>query len=220
VRQLARDADIVIERPRPGTLENGASVTTRVRNQSGLILLRLWASANGPHRDQPAFGAGESMGGMRHVTSLDRPPLRMDISIGDAQRRCGVIGVLVALSPRTGGNGQVVDASVPSRIQHDGKPDPTITTSPAGGAASAGLANIVPSNTYTTRDGRSIVIAGNGDSIYKRLMHAIGRDDQPDRSAATSAVKARRRSTARSATGRGARPRAVLAAEGCRRSAW
>jgi formyl-CoA transferase len=186
VRRLARDADIVIENFRPGTLEKwGLSYDTMAAANPGLILVRLSGfGQTGPYRDQPGFGAvGESMGGMRHVTGFpDRPPVRMNISIGDALASLhGVIGALMALHHRksNGGRGQVVDVALYEAVfammeslvpEYDryGEIRQRIGT---------GLTNIVPSNTYTTRDGMSVVIAGNGDSIYKRLMHAIGRDD-------------------------------------------
>jgi formyl-CoA transferase len=186
VRRLARDADIVIENFRPGTLEKwGLGYDALSAVNPGLILLRLSGfGQTGPYRDQPGFGAvGESMGGMRHVTGFpDRPPVRMNISIGDALAALhGVIGVLMALHHREsrGGNGQVVDVALYEAVFNMMEsliPDYDIFGETRG-RIGTGLTNIVPSNTYTTRDGHSIVIAGNGDSIYKRLMHAIGRDD-------------------------------------------
>jgi formyl-CoA transferase len=186
VRRLARDADIVIENFRPGTLEKwGLGYDALSAVNPGLILLRLSGfGQTGPYRDQPGFGAvGESMGGMRHVTGFpDRPPVRMNISIGDALAAMhGVIGVLMALHHREsrGGNGQVVDVALYEAVFNMMEsliPDYDIFGETRG-RIGTGLTNIVPSNTYTTRDGHSIVIAGNGDSIYKRLMHAIGRDD-------------------------------------------
>ena len=151
----------------------------------GLILLRLSGfGQTGPYRDQPGFGAvGESMGGMRHVTGFpERPPVRMNISIGDALAALhGVIGVLMALHHRNahGGKGQVVDVALYEAVFNMMEsliPDYDLHGD-IRGRIGTGLTNIVPSNTYTTRDGQSVVIAGNGDSIYKRLMHAIGRDD-------------------------------------------
>jgi formyl-CoA transferase len=106
----------------------------------------------------------------------------MNISIGDALAALhGVIGVLMALHHREsrGGNGQVVDVALYEAVFNMMEsliPDYDIFGETRG-RIGTGLTNIVPSNTYTTRDGHSIVIAGNGDSIYKRLMHAIGRDD-------------------------------------------
>jgi formyl-CoA transferase len=186
VRRLARDADIVIENFRPGTLEKwGLGYDALAVSNPGLILLRLSGfGQTGPYRDQPGFGAvGESMGGMRHVTGFpDRPPVRMNISIGDALASLhGVIGVLMALHHRNthGGKGQVVDVALYEAVfnmMESLVPDYDIFGETRG-RIGTGLTNIVPSNTYTTRDGQSVVIAGNGDSIYKRLMHAIGRDD-------------------------------------------
>ena len=186
VRRLARDADIVIENFRPGTLEKwGLGYDALSAVNPGLILLRLSGfGQTGPYRDQPGFGAvGESMGGMRHVTGFpDRPPVRMNISIGDALAAMhGVIGVLMALHHREsrGGKGQVVDVALYEAVFNMMEsliPDYDIFGETRG-RIGTGLTNIVPSNTYTTRDGHSVVIAGNGDSIYKRLMHAIGRDD-------------------------------------------
>src|SRR5450759_2719190 len=158
-RRLSRDADVVIENFRPGTLEKwGLGYDVLAADNPGLILLRLSGfGQTGPYRDQPGFGAvGESMGGMRHVTGFpERPPVRMNISIGDA---------LVALYEAVF---NMMESLIPDYDLHGD----------IRGRIGTGLTNIVPSNTYTTRDGHSVVIAGNGDSIYKRLMHAIGRDD-------------------------------------------
>ena len=185
-RRLAREADVVIENFRPGTLEKWSlGYDVLAADNPGLILLRLSGfGQTGPYRDQPGFGAvGESMGGMRHVTGFpDRPPVRMNISIGDALAALhGVIGVLMALHHReaNGGRGQVVDVALYEAVfnmMESLVPDYDVRGETRG-RIGTGLTNIVPSNTYTTRDGASVVIAGNGDSIYKRLMHAIGRDD-------------------------------------------
>jgi formyl-CoA transferase len=185
-RRLSRDADIVIENFRPGTLEKwGLGYDVLAADNPGLILLRLSGfGQTGPYRDQPGFGAvGESMGGMRHVTGFpERPPVRMNISIGDALAALhGVIGVLMALHHRDtrGGKGQVVDVALYEAVFNMMEsliPDYDLHGE-IRGRIGTGLTNIVPSNTYATRDGHSVVIAGNGDSIYKRLMHAIGRDD-------------------------------------------
>jgi formyl-CoA transferase len=186
VRRLARDADIVIENFRPGTLEKwGIGYAALSALNPGLIMVRLSGfGQTGPDKDQPGFGAiGESMGGMRHVTGFpDRPPVRMNISIGDALASLhGVIGALMALHHRNvnGGKGQVVDVALYEAVfnmMESLVPDYDLFGD-IRQRIGTGLTNIVPSNTYATRDGQSVVIAGNGDSIYKRLMHAIGRDD-------------------------------------------
>ena len=186
VRRLARDADIVIENFRPGTLEKwGIGYAALSALNPGLIMVRLSGfGQTGPYKDKPGFGAiGESMGGMRHVTGFpDRPPVRMNISIGDALASLhGVIGALMALHHRNvnGGRGQVVDVALYEAVfnmMESLVPDYDVFGE-IRERIGTGLTNIVPSNTYATRDGQSVVIAGNGDSIYKRLMHAIGRDD-------------------------------------------
>jgi formyl-CoA transferase len=185
-RRLARDADIVIENFRPGTLEKwGLGYETLAAANPGLIMVRLSGfGQTGPYRDRPGFGAvGESMGGMRHLTGFpDRPPVRLNISIGDALAALhGVIGALMALHHRQarGGRGQVVDVALYEAVfnmMESLVPDYDMFGE-VRGRIGTGLTNIVPSNTYTTRDGKSVVIAGNADSIFKRLMHAIGRDD-------------------------------------------
>ena len=186
VRCLARDADVVIENFRPGTLEKwGLGYDALAATNPGLVMLRLSGfGQSGPYRDQPGFGAvGESMGGMRHVTGFpDRPPVRMNISIGDALASLhGVIGALMALHHRDtrGGKGQVIDVALYEAVfnmMESLVPDYDLFGE-IRGRIGTGLTNIVPSNTYTTRDGKSVVIAGNADSIFRRLMHAIGRDD-------------------------------------------
>lgn len=190
VRRLSGEADIVIENFRPGTLEKwGLGYAALAASNPGLIMVRLSGfGQTGPYRDQPGFGAvGESMGGMRHVTGFpDRPPVRMNISIGDALAALhGVVGALMALhhrdanGGRQGGKGQVVDVALYEAVfnmMESLVPDYD-RFGEIRGRIGGGLTNIVPSNTYTTRDGESVVIAGNADSIYKRLMHAIGRDD-------------------------------------------
>jgi formyl-CoA transferase len=190
VRRLARESDIVIENFRPGTLEKwGLGYDALAAENPGLIMVRLSGfGQTGPYRDQPGFGAiAESMGGMRHVTGFpDRPPVRMNISIGDALAALhGVIGALMALHHReinggkSGGKGQVVDVALYEAVfnmMESLVPDYDLYGE-IRGRIGTGLTNIVPSNTYATRDAKNVVIGGNADSIFKRLMHAIGRDD-------------------------------------------
>ena len=198
-RQLALEADIVIENYRPGVLEKWNLGYEQLRAiNPALIMVRLSGyGQTGPMRDAPGFGAiGESMGGLRYVSGhADRPPVRVGISIGDSIASLhGVMGALMALRHRdvTGGRwngkagtesiagqGQMVDVALYESVfnimeslvpeyDHAG-----VVRERTGGA----LPGIVPSNTYTTGDGENIVIAGNGDAIFKRLMLAIGRTD-------------------------------------------
>ena len=186
VRRLATQADIVVENFRPGAMEKwGLGYEALSRDNPGLVMVRLSGyGQSGPYRDKPGFGAiGEAMGGLRHVTGYpDRPPVRVGISLGDAVASLyGVIGALMALRQRdvNGGKGQVVDVALyeavfslmesllPEYDVHDFVRE----------RSGASLPGIAPSNTYTTRDGKFVVIGANGDSIFKRMMTAIGRDD-------------------------------------------
>jgi len=185
VRELAARADIVVENFRPGALEKwGLGYEQLSAVNPGLILVRLSGyGQTGPYRDRPGFGAiAESMGGMRHVTGFpDRPPVRMNLSIGDSLAALhAVIGALMALHHRRNtGKGQVVDVALYEAVfnmMESSLPEFDrygIVRERTG----TNLTGIVPSNTYPTADGRHIVIGGNGDSIFKRLMRAIGRDD-------------------------------------------
>jgi formyl-CoA transferase len=188
VRRLAARADIVIENFRPGALEGwGLGYEALSRDNPGLILVRLSGyGQSGPYRDRPGFGAiAESMGGMRYVTGFpDRPPVRMNLSIGDSLAALhGVIGALMALEHRRNtGRGQVVDVALYEAVFN--MMESTLPEFDRYGIVrertGTNLTGIVPSNTYPTADGRHIVIGGNGDSIFKRLMRAIGRADLAD----------------------------------------
>ncbi len=184
-RELAARSDVVIENFRPGALEKwGLGYDVLACDNPGLVMVRLSGyGQTGPYRDRPGFGAiAESMGGMRHVTGFpDRPPVRMNLSIGDSLAALhGVIGALMALHRRReSGKGQVVDVALYEAVfnmMESALPEYDrygIVRERTG----TSLTGIVPSNTYPTADGRHIVIGGNGDSIFKRLMRAIGRDD-------------------------------------------
>ncbi len=185
VRRLALEADVVIENFRSGTLEKwGLDHATLVKDNPRLIMLRLSGfGQTGPMKDMAGFGiVGESMGGLRYITGFpDRPPVRPNLSIGDGLAALhGVIGVMMALQHRARtGKGQVVDVALyeavfnmmesmlPEYDMYGTIRERTGTT----------LTGIVPSNTYPTADGTHVVIGGNGDSIFKRLMSAIGRAD-------------------------------------------
>lgn len=198
-RQLALEADIIIENYRPGVLEKWhlGFEDLKAVNPATIMVRLSGYGQTGPMKDLPGFGAiGESMGGLRYVSGFpDRPPLRVGISIGDSVAAMhGVIGAMMALRHRDvsggrwngksgdeciAGQGQMVDVALYESVfnlmeslvpeyDHAG-----VVRERTGGA----LPGIVPSNTYTTGDGQNIVIAGNGDAIFKRLMLAIGRDD-------------------------------------------
>ena len=186
VRRLVRDADIVVENFWPGALEKwGLDYDRLSADNPGLIMVRLSGyGQSGPYRDRPGFGAiGEAMGGMRFVTGYaDRPPVRAGISLGDSVAAMyGAIGALMALHARrsNGGRGQVVDVALYEAVfslMESLLPEYDVTGF-VRTRSGASLPGIVPSNTYTTRDGKYLVIGANADSIFKRLMVAIGRGD-------------------------------------------
>lgn len=184
-RQLIAQADVLIENFRPGTLEGwGMSYEELSRDNPGLIMLRISGyGQTGPYRDLPGFGAiGEAMGGLRHLTGEPgRVPVRCGISIGDTLAALhGTIGVLTALYHRkvNGGKGQVIDVALHEavfNVMESLIPEYSafgVVREPAGSA----LPGIAPSNAYRCSDG-VVLVAGNGDSIFRRLMSAIGRDD-------------------------------------------
>ena len=185
-RRLAKTADVVIENFRPGTLEKwGLGYEVLSGDNPGLVMLRLSGfGQTGPLRDQAGFGAiGESMGGLRYVTGFpDRAPVRPNLSIGDSIASLhGVIGVLMALRHRdtSGGRGQVVDVALYEAVFN--MMESVLPEFDMFGVVrertGSNLTGIVPSNTYVTRDGQHVVIGANGDSIFKRLMKMVGRED-------------------------------------------
>ena len=186
VRALAARSDVVVENFRPGTLERwGIGWEALQAANPGLVMVRLSGyGQTGPYKDRPGFGVvGEAMGGMRFVTGYpDHPPVRMGISIGDSIAALyGAIGALIALHHRkvNGGTGQVVDIALYEAVfsmMESLVPEFDVLGFVRERAGNA-LPGIVPSNTYPTRDGKYVIIGANGDKIFKRLMHAIGRAD-------------------------------------------
>ena len=185
-KKLALEADVVIENFRPGTLEKwGLGWEELHQANPKLIMLRISGyGQDGPRRDEPGFAAiGEAMAGLRYITGHPNAvPVRAGLSLGDTIAGLhGALGILLALYERDarGGQGQMIDVALYEAVFN-------LTESllpeysafgairqPAGGA----LPGIAPSNAYRCADGQYVLIAGNGDSIYKRLMALIGRPD-------------------------------------------
>ena len=191
VRRLVDEADVLIENFKPGTMEKwGLGYDALAATNPGLIMLRISGyGQTGPYRDLPGFAVvAEAMGGLRHLMGEPgRPPVRAGVSLGDTLAALhGVIGVLLALQARRQsiapqapkGRGQVVDVALYEAVfncMESLLPEYSAfgaVRQPAGSA----LPGIAPSNAYRCADGQ-VVIGGNGDSIFKRLMSAIGRDD-------------------------------------------
>ena len=184
-RQLIAEADVLVENFRPGTLEGwGMSPAELHALNPGLVILRISGyGQTGPYRDLPGFGViGEAMGGLRHLTAEPgRVPVRVGVSIGDTLAALhGVIGVLMALYHRkvNCGAGQVIDVALHEavfNVMESLLPEYSAFGAVREAAGSA-LPGIAPSNAYPCQDGW-VLVAGNGDSIFKRLMATIGRDD-------------------------------------------
>ncbi|MBA3597292.1 MAG: CoA transferase [Methylibium sp.] len=186
VRELLSDADVLIENFRPGTLEHwGLGWDALHALNPRLVMLRLSGfGQTGPRAREPGFAAvGEAFGGLRHLNGEPgRPPVRAGVSLGDTVAGLhGAMGVLLALYQRDarGGEGQMIDLALYEAMfnltesllpEYDAFGD---VREPAGGA----LPGIAPSNAYRCAEGRFVLIAGNGDSIFRRLMTAIGRAD-------------------------------------------
>jgi formyl-CoA transferase len=175
---------VLIENYRPGQLEKWDLGWERLSAVNPrLVLVRISGfGQTGPYRNRPGFGSiGEAMGGIRYVTGEPgRPPVRAGISLSDSIAGLyGVIGALVALQSRERtGRGQVVDVALYEAVF--GLMESLVTEyggtgfirQPSGGA----LPGIAVSNTYACRDGY-VVIGGNGDAIFRRLMGLVGRAD-------------------------------------------
>ncbi|MBK6638818.1 MAG: CoA transferase [Rhodocyclaceae bacterium] len=186
VRELVAKADIVVENFRPGVLEKlGLGWEQLSALNPGLVMVRLSGfGQTGPMAKQPGFGAiGESMGGLRYVTGFDdRPPVKTGVSIGDSIAALwGAIGGLMALRQRevNGGAGQVVDVALYEAVF--AMMESLVPEFDVFGFIRERTGNVMPgitpSNTYTTSDGKHLIIGANGDAIFKRLMSAIGRHD-------------------------------------------
>lgn len=186
VKRLAASCDVVIENFRAGGLEKlGLGWEDLSALNPDLVMVRISGyGQTGPYKDRPGFGAiGEAMGGIRYTTGdPSNPPSRVGISLGDSLASLhGVMGALMALlRVKTGeGRGQVVDVSLYESVfnlMESLLPEYDLTgevRERAGGA----LPGVAPSNTYPSGDGGYVVIAGNSDLIYRRLMVAIGRQD-------------------------------------------
>lgn len=185
IRTLVIEADVLIENFRPGTLEGwNLDPEELIQLNPKLIVLRISGyGQTGPYRDKPGFGVvAEAMGGLRHLTAEPgRVPVRVGVSIGDTLASLhGVIGILLALHERhVSGRGQVIDIALYEAVFNC--MESLLPEYSAFGevrqAAGSALPGIAPSNAYQCGDGGYVLIAGNGDSIFKRLMAVIGRED-------------------------------------------
>lgn len=186
IRLLIKEVDVLVENFRPGTLEKwGLGWEELKAINPRLVMLRVSGyGQTGPYKDLPGFGVvGEAMGGLRHLSGEPgRPPVRVGVSIGDSLSALhGVIGVLLALRHRdqNGGDGQVIDVALYESVFNmmESMVAEYSVFNEIRQPAGSSLPGITPSNAYRCADGKYALIAGNGDSIFKRLMTLIGRDD-------------------------------------------
>jgi len=188
VRRLARRAHIMIENFRPGALEKwNLGWEALSAENPALIVVRISGyGQSGPYRERPGFAAiAEAVGGMRYISGFpDRPPVRPNLSLGDTIAALhGVIGALLALhAVQKGGRGQVIDVALYESVFNC--MESLLPEFDAQGyireRSGSALPGIAPSNLYPCRDGAYVLIAGNADSLFRRLMSAIGREDLRD----------------------------------------
>jgi formyl-CoA transferase len=189
VRRLAASCELLVENFKPGMLESwGLGWEALHAANPKLVMVRVSGfGQTGPYREKPGFGSiAEAMGGLRQLTGYpDQPPVRTGISIGDSIAALyATIGALAALRgvEVAGGEGQVVDVALTEAVFS--LLESTLPEFDIFGVirerTGATLPGIAVSNTYRTADGAYLVIAGNGDSIFKRLMTMIGRADLAD----------------------------------------
>lgn len=185
-KKLIAKTDILVENFKPGTMEKwGMGYKDLKQLNKGLIMVRISGyGQTGPYSSRPGFAnIAEGFGGLRYTSGYpDRPPVRTGTSIGDSLAGLhAALGALTAVYHRdvNGGEGQVVDVAIYESIFN--MMESTLSEYDKFGhireRSGAKLEGIVPTSTYPTKDGKYIIIGGNGDSIYRRLMTKIGRED-------------------------------------------
>jgi len=184
VRKLIREADVLIENFKPGTLEKwGLGPDVLLAEQPGLIIARMSGyGQDGPYSDRAGFGGiGEAMGGWRYIVGEpDRPPSRMGVSIGDTLTATyGCMGVLAALHVREKtGKGQVIDAALYESVLQvmEGLVPEYDRMGLIRERSGSILKGIAPSNVYSCKDGE-FMIGANKDSLWKRLAAVMGQPE-------------------------------------------
>jgi crotonobetainyl-CoA:carnitine CoA-transferase CaiB-like acyl-CoA transferase len=178
---------VLIENFRPGTLEQwGLAPATLWEENPGLVIARISGyGQTGPYAQRPGYASVcEGFGGFRHLNGMPgEAPVRPNLSMGDTLAGLhAALGVMLALRQRDNDpsrRGQVVDVALFEAVynlleavvpEYDGA---GVVRGPSGTT----VTGIVPTNTYRCRDGRYVIIGGNGDSIFRRLMEAAGRPD-------------------------------------------
>ncbi len=187
VRQLVGKADVLVENFRPGTMEKwGLGPEDFRASNPGLIYARISGyGQTGPNADKPGFASVcEGYGGFRYLNGFPgQPPVRPNLSIGDTLAGLhSALGILMAIIHRNGGGqgrGQVIDTALFEAVYNmlEGVVPEYAGAGVIRGPSGSTLTGIVPTNTYLCKDDKYVIIGGNGDSIFKRLVIAMGRPD-------------------------------------------
>ena len=183
VKKLIQSADVVIENFRPGTMEKwGLGPDDFKESNPGLVYTRISGyGQTGPLATRPGYASvSEAFSGFRYVNGFpDRPPVRPNLSMGDSLAGLhAAFGTILSLLHRARNNepGQVVDIAIYESMYNlmESVVPEYVATGDVRRPSGSTITGIVPTNTYLCADNKYVVIGGNGDSIYKRLMHAAG----------------------------------------------
>lgn len=188
-KELIKTADVVVENFRPGMMEKwGIGPDTMKLENPGLVYARISGyGQDGPYATKPGYASvTEGFGGFRYINGEPgKPPIRTNISMGDTLSAIhAALGIALALIQRAkpGGEGQVIDVALYESIYN--LMEGIVPEYDGGGAirepSGTTVTGIVPTNTYMCDDGKHVVIGGNGDSIFKRLMVEAGRSDMAE----------------------------------------
>ncbi len=186
-KKLVAKADVLIENFRPGVMENwGLGPEPMKELNPGLVYTRISGfGQTGPYSQKPGFASVcEGMSGFRYLNGYPgEVPVRPNLSIGDTISGIhAALGIALALIQRQNDaqqQGQVVDVALYESMFN--LLEAVIPEYSGAGvirqASGTTVTGIVPTNTYCCQDGKYVVIGGNGDSIFKRLMQAANRED-------------------------------------------
>ncbi len=190
VRRLAAEVDVLIENFRPGTLEKwGLGPEDLKASNPGLIVARISGyGQDGPYASRPGYASVcEGVGGLRYVNGFPgQPPVRQNLSLGDSLTGLhAAFGILLSLFHRDRQqvkSGQIVDVGIYEAVFNmmEAVVPEYDRLGMVRGPSGTTITGVVPTNTYPCRDDKYVIIGGNGDSIFRRLMTAAGRQDMAD----------------------------------------
>ena len=190
IRGLAARVDVLIENFRPGTMEKWGLGPDELRSDNpGLIYARVSGyGQDGPYSSWPGYASVcEGVGGLRYVNGFPgQPPVRPNLSLGDSLTGLHTaFGILLSLFRRDrhqGRRGQIVDVAIFEAVYNmmEAVVPEYDRLGMVRGPSGTTITGVVPTNTYPCRDGKYVIIGGNGDSIFRRLMNAAGRPDMAE----------------------------------------